>query len=160
MPRLRTPLAALAPAVAALFALSVAAPRSGWVHHHHAGGERTHVHAEDDDLADLLGEILAHRHAHDDGVAHDHHRRHRRAPSAAQRSATPHGTQLSGDAGGDAGHWHQRQLFQRAVVPDVVYVTAVATVGTAPPTAPPRIDRVAVHASHARAPPAPLFSDC
>jgi hypothetical protein len=45
MMRLRRQCAPLVPALTALFALALAAPRPGLVHHVHAGGDHAHSHA-------------------------------------------------------------------------------------------------------------------
>jgi hypothetical protein len=129
-------------ATAALFALTLAAPRPELVHHSHGHGERQHVHAERDPawLKAFFAELRdrhrhqprAHHHDHD----HDHH--------AA-------GWQTRDDA--PAGHWHAQQRYHRAAVS-----TPTALIGPAPLAvplveSPPPPTRLAAVAAAARGPP-------
>src|SRR5262245_42604619 len=154
MRRLRVKLVWLTPAVAALFALSIAAPRSGLLHHEHAGGTRAHTHADTDYLADLLAE-LHHDHEH-----HGHHHHHAdvaaRTPARGNATAWPLGSAraaLGHDDGNANGHWHEQLRFQRAVIGGLSTMTVSALVAPAPQPHPQRRTLTALQTFQARAPP-------
>ncbi len=156
MKRLRAQLAGIGPAVAALFALSIAAPRVGLLHHQHPGGEQAHVHADDDGaIAELLEDYWHdHDHAHDS--VHDHqHPGHHRAHLATHhpRQPAPSGAVLEDDDASTTGHTHQQDRFHRAVVAAAPFVPAVAPAGAASQYAPTLSAHVAARTLRARAPP-------
>jgi len=163
MKRLRVELAWLSPVTIALFALTVAAPRSALLYHEHAGGTRAHVHADSDDLTDLLAQH-EHEHGHDhDGAEHDHgHHRHHHydidVVSAAARHShsAPLGSAravLGHDDGHSNGHWHEQLRFNRAVIGGLSTITVSALVAPAPQPHPQRRALTALQTFQARAPP-------
>jgi hypothetical protein len=85
--------------VAALFALSLAAPRAALFVHHHDGGEHTHQHL-DAELAALIG-IEPHHHDAD---------------------TAPRGSGYAADRGASGAHVHHQQRYQAAVATVVAYV--------------------------------------
>jgi hypothetical protein len=146
MKRVRARLALLGPAIAGLFALTIALPPPALLYHEHAGGTRAHVHADD---ADTIAELLEHHHhdqghGHDHGVdadhPHSHHSRHHPRGAAIDHAAaaTAHGGLVHND-GSATGHWHQRLRFQRAVAVAAPALSAGLFAGAtaqAPPTRP------------------------
>lgn len=85
--------------VAALFALSLAAPRAALLAHRHDGGEHAHQHL-DAELAALIG-IEDHAHEHD---------------------AAPRGPGYAADRGASSAHVHHQHRYQAAVATVVVFV--------------------------------------
>lgn len=164
MKRVRVQLVWLTPAAAALFVLTVAAPRSALLYHEHAGGTRAHSHADSDDLADLLAQH-EHEHGHDhDGAGHDHghHRHHHHhdidVVSAAARHShsAPLGSAravLLHNNGSANGHWHEQLRFNRAVIGGLSTITVSALVAPAPQPRPQRRTLTALQTFQARAPP-------
>lgn len=139
MTRLRRQLTPLVPAVAALFALCVLAPRAPFLFHRHDGGEHAHAHGE----TDLLGALAA-----------------ALAPAAPHRHDTPTDTRPAFTRPGvePAGHYHQQTHFQPGVLPTAAFVAVstpflalTAHVGAAAPT------RAAL-AARSRGPPLTLRS--
>ena len=147
MTRFRDQLAGLSPAVAALFALTIAVPHAGLYYHEHAGGEHAHVHGDDESgLAELLADYWQ-EHDHDHthlGHAHGH-------LGAAPTHASS--AELARDGGPATGHWHQQDRFHRAVVAAAAYITAVVLVGNAEQLAPTRSDPLGTLDLRVRGPP-------
>jgi hypothetical protein len=113
MKRLRAHLTGFSSAVAALLVLTIAVPRAGLYYHEHVGGDRAHVHPEDESgVAELLADYWQHRHGHDHThLAHAHHHLTSADP------AHPSGSELERDDRPSTGHWHSQDFFQRAVAP-------------------------------------------
>jgi len=122
-----------------LFCASIAAPRPGLYFHHHADGDRPHVHDDDD-----------HVHGDEDHV-HDfvetpHHHHHVAA-------AAEHGPELEAPDHDEDGHWHSQTRFHRTLAPALVAVEhaqPLAIVAIARAHRP--VDRPSV-ATRARGPP-------
>ncbi len=123
-------------AVALLFAFSLATPQAALVYHHHAGGERAHVHADVALLA-LLG----------------------LADAAPQRPAgTPdHRPAFARDTGAVGGHVHQQQRYHSAVVATATFVAFSAPLTLVPPAVGRCVPRRAAGTATARAPPRSLL---
>jgi hypothetical protein len=151
MSRIRALLVDLVPAVAALFALSVAAPRAGFLYHQHPGGEHAHVHGDSDSaLAELLEDYWHERdHVHEHDHAHPGHHHDDLTPGQPGSARTA----LTRDDGPATGHWHQQDRFHRAVVAGAPFIAAVAPAGFAPQPAPARHAYLAALDLRARGPP-------
>jgi hypothetical protein len=156
MKRLRSQLARLTPAVAALFALAIAVPRAGLLYHDHPGGEHAHVHPDDGNaIADLLAEYLHdHEHGHDADHEHTHpahhdaHVGHRDPRSSGSPSAA-----LESDSGSATAHCHEQDRFHRAVVPRAPFIPAVTSADASLCPAPALSIHVAARTLRARGPP-------
>jgi hypothetical protein len=164
MRRLRVQFASLSVAVAALFALTTAAPRPALLYHEHAGGTHAHAHVDAEDLADLL-EHHSHRHdhdaEHDRGHSHHHHDYHDRdrtaaapaprCPAAVAIDAT-HGVLAQADADA-SGHWHEQPRFHRAAIAATPAIAVSAFTAPAAQQPSGRPAPAALPAGQARAPP-------
>ncbi len=126
MTRLRRRVAPLIPALSALFAFTLAAPRPALVRHAHSGGEHLHAHAQPVEAAAAREVPL--RHA-----------------EGFTRAGPPSAT-----------HTHVQQPFDFAVVAAPALVTVSLTLASLTPAAPRAPDAAAGRAAQARGPPAAL----
>ncbi|MCW5890732.1 MAG: hypothetical protein KIT14_09280 [bacterium] len=138
----------LAPLVAAGFTLGIAIPRAAQVAHVHAGGQRAHVHLggdAHDHGAPLRRASHHHDHSHAGAGHHHHHGDHDHGHGAAGAHAlvVPH----------DAAHVHWQAPFQRAVPAALPPVVVLATAGSTPATAAPRVPERVRPSSRSRGPP-------
>jgi hypothetical protein len=147
MTPLRRRLRPFAPAVAALFALCLAAPRAPLLFHHHAGDAHGHTHGDAEllaALADALSRAPASRHAQ----AHHHHHHHAGAADA-------HGPAIARPGHAADGHYHEQPRFHRGILPAVPFVAIsaplAASIGAVTVAAPQR----AAAAARSRGPPPP-----
>lgn len=156
MKRLRAQLARLGPAVAALFALSVAVPGTTLLYHQHPGGEHAHVHPDyDSAIADLLADYW-HDHKHADDASQDHaHPGHHHDHLTVRdpRHPTSSNAMLARDEGSATGHCHQQDRFHRALIAGAPFIPAVGPAGAAAQPAPALSVHVAARNLRARAPP-------
>ncbi len=132
----RTSLQAVARVALAVFAASLAGPRSAFVYHEHAGGEHFHVHAEDFDAA-------PHEHHHHDRHHHAHH---------------VHTGSVPGIEAPDApalGHWHTQNPFHRTITPAPPTLPWVQIAEPRAAVADLGVDTPARRGSRARGPPSP-----
>jgi hypothetical protein len=112
-------------ALAALFALSLAAPQAALVQHRHAGGDHAHVH----------GHALA------DEADHHHQQQGPRGPAYA------------GDHGETRAHVHHQQRYQAALATIVAFVAVSAPLAPFVPASCRPAPAPVVRAASARAPP-------
>jgi hypothetical protein len=131
--------ALLGSAVAVLFAISLALPRAGLLHHEHHGGERPHVHADGDARHAAAHAHHGHAHLHHDTRHHHHHHHDEDA--------------LARDDGSRRGHWHEQERFQRGVAPSLLVVESVSPAETVAERAPRLAARIADADLRARGPP-------
>jgi hypothetical protein len=133
MKRLRRELIPIAPWIAALCALVVAAPSAPLVYHHHAGGDVLHVH----DDASLLAALFA-------------------APEAPERPQQPldRRPHLERPNTANDGHYHQPQHLQRGVLPRLAVVTVSTPLLDRPTPAVALAPERAPAAPQSRGPPA------
>jgi hypothetical protein len=126
------------------FLLLVATPRVGSFYHHHAGGDRAHVHPEEV----LFGAVA--------GV-HTHHHPHDLLASA--RAAADEVKLESSDSGG-TGHFHWQNPFHRIARHAAPSLSRVPTAVLVAPAAKRRFASLPALAGRARSPPviAPLES--
>jgi hypothetical protein len=163
MKRLRAHLARLGPAIAALFALSIAAPRAGFFYHSHPGGDHTHVHADDDVAVELLAERWDQHHHHHHHHHHPHPspddiRDHHESPPATphpehKEHVDPRSHALRHDHGSSTGHWHQQDRFQRGLSAAAPIVAGSAPLGCLQQHVPALITRTAARDLRVRGPP-------
>src|SRR5262249_35651122 len=129
MNRLRQQLNRLVPAVAALFALNIAAPGAGVFYHEHDGGALPHVHSDDGVVAALFAEYA---HTHEHGEEHHQHHPHDSAPpqrASAARADPAAQAAFEHDDGPVIGHWHEQQRFQRAVTAQSPLLSIAIAIG-------------------------------
>ena len=126
MTRLRRRVAPLIPALTALFALTLAAPRPALVRHAHPGGEHLHAHAQPTGAA--------------------------AAPAAPLRNAD--GFTRAGQP--SATHAHVQQPFDFTVVAAPALATVSLALVSLTPAAPRAPRAAAGRTAHARGPPAAL----
>jgi hypothetical protein len=138
MKRFRAQLAGFSPSVAALFALTIAVPHAGLYYHEHPGGERAHVHGEDESgLVELLADYWhGHDHTH---LAHAHDQLTSADPAHPSRA------ELARDDGPSTGHWHSQDFFQRVLSPAVFAAQRAESVQVVPASPEPApVDRPAL----------------
>jgi len=126
MTRLRRHIAPLVPALTALFALALAAPRPALVRHAHPGGEHLHAHAQP------------------------------AGASAARQAPLRHGDGFTRAGAPSATHAHSQQPFDFAVVAAPAMVTVSLALASLTPAAPRAPHAAAGRTAHARGPPAAL----
>jgi len=146
MTPLRRRLRPFAPAVAALFALCLAAPRAPLLFHHHAGNAHGHTHGDAELVAALaaaLGRAPAPRHAR----AHHHHHH--------AGAADAHGPAIARPGDAADGHYHQQPRVQRGVLPTAPFVAISAPLAAPLAATAAAAPRRAATARRSRGPPPP-----